>query len=389
VSTFALDTLVAQAQEATGLDDFGAPTWREGLERLLPDFDGPAMLHDIGVEVVRADLQSYLQNRLQIVAWRAAHPEVADVSVQRPLIIVGQPRTGTTILYDLLAQDPRWRVPRSWEVDKPVPPPEPATYLTDPRIAQAQAQYDLVDSLIPGFAAFHEVGAMLGQECVRITAGDFRSMIFPTQYLTPTYNHWLMHEADLGPAYAWHRQYLQHLGSRVTGERWLLKSPAHLWHLPALAQTYPDAVLIQTHRDPLKVISSISALTANLRRLATDSATVPQAAQQYVEDIPLGLDRCVRDRDAGLFAGQVVDVHFQDFVADPLGRIARLYDEIGVELTPEAEQRMKAFLAEHPGDGGGGGHRYSFADTGLVESDVRDRCAAYVERFDVRLEPAL
>ena len=383
---FDLDRLVGDAQAATGLTDLGAPTWQEGLERLLPDFLGPAQLHDIGVEVVAADLHSYLTNRLQVVEWRRTHPSVADVRVDRPIVIVGQPRTGTTILYDLLAQDPRFRVPRSWEVDKPVPPAEPATYLTDPRIAEAQAQYDLVDSLIPGFAAFHEVGAMLGQECVRITAGDFRSMIFPTQYLTPTYNDWLLHEADLGPAYAWHREFLQHLGSRVTGEQWLLKSPAHLWHLPDLAATYPDAVIIQTHRDPLKVISSISALTANLRRLATDTATVPQAAQQYVEDIPLGLDRCLRDRDAGVFAGQVHDVFFSDFVADPLGVVAGLYDAMGIERTVEAEQRQKAFLAEHPGDGGG--NRYSFADTGLVESDVRDRCATYVDRFDITLEPA-
>jgi hypothetical protein len=383
---FELDRLVSDAQASTGLDDLGEPTWREGLERLLPDFLGPAQLHDIGVEVVVADLTTYLTNRLQLVAWRAQHPAVADVRVERPLVIVGQPRTGTTILYDLLAQDPRFRVPRSWEVDKPVPPPEPATYSTDPRIAEAQAQYDLVDTLIPGFAAFHEVGAELGQECVRITAGDFRSMIFPTQYVTPTYNDWLLTEADLAPAYAWHKAYLQHLGSRVTGEQWLLKSPAHLWHLPDLAAAYPDAIVIQTHRDPLKVISSISALTANLRRLATDTATVPQAARQYVEDIPLGLDRCVRDRDAGVFKGQAVDVQFSEFVADPLGRIARLYEEIGIERSPEAEQRQKAFLAAHPGDGGG--NRYSFADTGLRESDVRDRCAAYVEAFDVPLEPA-
>jgi hypothetical protein len=211
-------------------------------------------------------------------------------------------------------------------------------------------------------------------------------MIFPTQYVTPTYNDWLLTEADLAPAYAWHKAYLQHLGSRVTGEQWLLKSPAHLWHLPDLAAAYPDAIVIQTHRDPLKVISSISALTANLRRLATDTATVPQAARQYVEDIPLGLDRCVRDRDAGVFKGQAVDVQFSEFVADPLGRIARLYEEIGIERSPEAEQRQKAFLAAHPGDGGG--NRYSFADTGLRESDVRDRCAAYVEAFDVPLEPA-
>jgi hypothetical protein len=384
-----LDRLLAEAVETTGHDDLGEDTWREGAERLVPDFLGPAQLSEIGVEVVAADLLTYVTNRLEVIAWRKAHPEVADVQIARPIVIVGQPRTGTTILYDLLAQDPRLRVPRSWEVDRPVPAPEPATYDSDPRIAQVQANYDMVDMLIPGFSAFHEVGATLGQECVRITAGDFRSMIFPTQYVTPDYNTWLLHEADLGPAYRWHRLYLQHLGSRVTGQRWLLKSPVHLWHLPDLAAAYPDAVLIQTHRDPLKVISSISALTANLRRLASDAATIPHAAKQYVEDIPLGLDRAVRDRDAGVFpANQVVDVHFAEFVADPLGRIARIYTEIGMELPPEVEQRMKAFLTDHPGDGGGGGSRYSFADTCLDEATVRDRCAAYCARFDVALEPA-
>jgi hypothetical protein len=278
-------------------------------------------------------------------------------------------------------------VPRSWEVDRPCPPPEPATYDSDPRIAEVQANYDMVDSLIPGFSAFHEVGATLGQECVRMTAGEFRSLIFPIQYHVPEYNEWLLHTADLAPAYAWHRTYLQHLAHHKPG-RWLIKSPAHLWHLPALREAYPDAVLIRTHRDPLKVVSSVSALGASLRRLAQNDPSIPQAAQQYAVDIPLGLDRVVQAEKEQTFpASQVVDVHFTDYVADPLGRIARLYEELGWELTPEAEQRMKTFLAEHPGDGGGGGTRYSFHDTGLSEGALRERTRNYVEAFAVELEP--
>ncbi|MCW2709595.1 MAG: hypothetical protein JWM22_3437 [Frankiales bacterium] len=382
-----LDRLLDEARTATGLDDLGADSWREGAERVVADLQGPAQLHDIGVEVAIGDLQGYLQNRLRIVDHRKQHPEV-DVPITRPLIVVGQPRTGTTILFDLLAQDPGFRVPRSWEVDKPCPPPELSTYTTDPRIAEVQAQFDTVDALIPGFSAFHEVGAELAQECVRITGGDFRSMIFSIQYVLPDYNQWLLHEADLAPAYAWHRVYLQHLASRVPADQWLLKSPAHLWHLPALRAAYPDAVVIMTHRDPLKVVSSISALTSSLRQLTTEQTSVGLAAEQYADDIAVGLDRAVVAHREQVFPQeQVVDLHFTEFVADPIGQIKRMYGEIGRELTPEVQQRMHDFLAEHPGDGGGGGTRYSFADTGLVEGELRERTRDYVEEFGVELEP--
>ena len=381
-----LERNVADAVDATGLDDFGGDTWREGAERVVADLQGPAQLHDVGVEVAVGDLQAYLQTRLRITDHRRHHPEI-DQPIVRPLVVVGQPRTGTTILFDLLAQDPGFRVPRSWEVDRPCPPPELATYTTDPRIAEVQAQFDLVDSMIPGFSAFHEVGAELAQECVRITGCDFKSMIHSIQFVLPDYNRWLLHEADLTSAYAWHKAFLQHLQSRVPAEQWLLKSPAHLWHLPQLHAAYPDAVVIHTHRDPLKVISSISALTHSLRQLTTAQTTVQLAAEQYADDIAVGLDRAVEAHRLGVFPKeQVVDLHFTEFVANPVGQIRRLYSEIGRDFTPEVEQRMRDFLADHPGDGGGGGKRYSFADTGLVEGVVRERTQEYVDTFGVERE---
>ncbi|MCU1602967.1 MAG: hypothetical protein JWO22_3676 [Frankiales bacterium] len=381
-----LDRNVANAIDTTGFDDLGGDTWREGAERVVADLQGPAQLHDIGVEVAIGDLQAYLTTRLRITDHRKQHPEI-DRPIVRPLIVVGQPRTGTTILFDLLAQDRGFRVPRSWEVDKPCPPPELSTYSTDPRIAEVQAQYDLVDSMIPGFSAFHEVGAELAQECVRITGCDFKSMIHSIQFVLPDYNRWLLHEADLTSAYAWHKAFLQHLQSRVPAEQWLLKSPAHLWHLPTLRAAYPDAVVIHTHRDPLKVISSISALTNSLRQLTTDQTTVPLAAEQYADDIAVGLDRAVAAHRDGVFPKeQVVDLHFTQFVADPIGQIQRLYSEIGRDFTPEVEQRMRDFLAAHPGDGGGGGKRYTFADTGLAEREVRERTREYVDTFGIELE---
>jgi len=251
------ERLLREATAQAGSDDFGADTWQEGYALLLEGLTQEAELTELGLEIAAADVVTSLTNRLRVTAWRKEHPDVAQGRIDRPIVIVGQPRTGTTILYDLLAQDPALRAPLTWEVDRPVPPPLPETYATDPRIAEVQGSIDLAEQLMPGFLAFHPIGARLGQECVRITGGDFRSMIFPTQYRVPTYNRWLLHEADLAPAYEYHRSYLQHLQSGVGGQ-WLLKSPCHLWHLEALAGEYPDALVVQTHRDPLKVIASVS-----------------------------------------------------------------------------------------------------------------------------------
>ena len=195
----------------TGLDDLGESTWQEGLDRMLDDLDRSAHLNELGVTIVQSEFTGYLANRLRILDWRATHPAVADGAVSRPLVICGQPRTGTTILFDLLAQDPAHRAPLTWEVDLPVPPPTTATYGTDPRIEESEVMCGMADQIIPGFSNFHPLGARLAQECARITASEFRSMMFQTQYDVPGYERWLLHEADPAPLYRWHRIYLQHL----------------------------------------------------------------------------------------------------------------------------------------------------------------------------------
>jgi hypothetical protein len=378
---------VDEAIAKAGADDFGEPSWGEGLDILLDSLCEEARLNDLGVEIASVEITGYLVNRLSINAWRYDHPEVADGTIEQPIVIVGQPRTGTTILYDLLAQDPELRAPLSWEVDRPVPPPETETYRTDQRIEEVQATIDMAESIMPGFTKFHPVGALLGQECVRMTASDFRSMIFPTQYRVPTYNRWLLHDADLRPAYRWHRRYLEHLQSRHPAKQWLLKSPAHLWHLGALAGEYPDAIIVQTHRDPLKVIASTSALVAHLRRMASDETSVAEVAPGYADDIFVGLDRSIDARDRDTFPpGQIVDVHFSDFVNDPFSTIRQLYAALDRELTGPTEERMRKFLAGNPGDGGG--DRYRFADTGLDPDALRERSKRYQERFGVMSEPA-
>jgi hypothetical protein len=381
--------LVGQAIAATGLSDLGEDTWRDGLVRLTAALREEARLTDLGVQIAAGELTGLLANRLGIGAWRRAHPEVAAADVTPPIVIVGQARTGTTILYDLLARDPATRVPLTWEVDQPVPPPETATYDTDLRIEATDARLAVTDALMPGFRAMHQMGARLGQECVRITACDVRSVTFATQYRVPSYGRWVLYEADMAPAYRWHRQFLQHLQSRHPGgrgARWVLKSPAHIWCLDALMAEYPGALLVQTHRDPLQIIASVSSLQAVLRGMASDVPPIPEIAAEWAGYILDGLDRSVVARERGTVRpDRVVDVRFDAFVADPLATVRVIYDRLGLELTAATEARMRAFLATQR-ETELGRHRYAFADTALSAGELRERARRYQEYFDVPSE---
>jgi hypothetical protein len=378
--------LVATAQDATGLDDFGGTAWREGLDQLVDALQTEAHLHELGEQIAAGELVDYLSNRLGIVEWRKQHPEIAGVDVVPPIVIIGQARTGTTILHDLLAQDPANRLPLTWETDRPLPPPETATFGTDPRIAESQALLEGVELVIPGFQAMHPMGALLPQECVRMTGGDFRSMIFPTQYRVPSYARWLIDDADMASAYAYHRIFLQHLQSRHPAARWVLKSPGHLWCLSALLEEYPNALLVQTHRDPLRIVASLTSLMSTLRRLGSDDISQADIAAEWAEHLVTGIDRSVDAREKGIVpADRVVDVQFRAFMEDPFTTIREIYDRLGLELSDESEQRMRAFLADNTTEKHGG-HHYTFADTELDMGEWRERTRRYQEFFDVPTE---
>lgn len=382
---FDTDTLVEQACELAGSDDFGAPDgWRDDLERLTDGLVHEAELSDLGVEIAVMDLVTPMANRLRIAQWRKENPAIATAPIEQPIFIVGQPRTGTTILFDLLAQDPALRPPLTWEVDAPWPVPQPDTYDTDPRIAQIQSNLEMSELIVPGMMSHHPMGALLPQEDVRIWSGQFCSMIFPVQYRLPSYSRWMLYDADHRNSYRYHRIFLQHLQSGVGGQ-WLLKSPAHLWQLDTLVAEYPDAVIVQTHRDPLNVISSIASLTHHVRQMASDRRDIAECAEGCREENVVGLERSMKVRDSGVLKpGQVVDVLFADFIRDPFATIRGVYEALGRELTPIAEQRMRDHLAAHPGDGGG--TRYTWSDTGLDACEVREQVASYQERYGVPTE---
>ena len=382
------DELIDEARLATGLSDLGAPTFRDGLERLVDGLRTEAALNDAGRVVAPGVLGRYLANRLQIIDWHTRHPAVGAADVTPPVVMIGMGRTGTTILFDLLGQDPATRVPRTWEVDHPVPPPETATYETDPRIAEAQAGIDMLMEHQPGFMAMHPLGATLGQECISMMGCEFASLIFVSQCRLPGYQRWLTEEADLAPAYGFHRRFVQVLQSRHRGERWVLKSGAHLWWLPTLAAEYPDALYIQTHRDPVRVLPSLSTLFATVHRTLSDDVSLPAVASDWSGSVLDALELAVTAReDATIPADRVIDVDYRGFMADPIGTVRGIYRRFGWSLTESAEQRMRAFLAANPADKHGV-YRYSLSACGLDEGGIRERSKRYCDYFEVTDEPA-
>ena len=379
-------SLVARAVRTTGLEDLGDEEFRVPLRRLLDALEHAAALTLLGRLVARTDVVRLLENRLRMVDARRRHPDIPAGEIRAPIFILGLPRTGTTILHELFAQDPANRVPMTWEVMHPWPAPERATYDDDPRIARVEKHFAGIDRLIPGFRAMHPMGARLPQECVALTAHDFASMVFSTTHRLPSYQAWL-DAADLGWVYASHRRQLQYLQWRCRGERWVLKSPAHLWALDALLAVYPDARIVQTHRDPLKVVASLTSLVTLLRSLASERIDPFAIGAEWAPRLAAGLERTMAVRARGLPAtARVFDLHFADFMRDEMGMVRRLYAHFDLELSAEAEARMRRFLAENPRDRRGV-HRYTLADAGLDPATERGRYAAYQERFGVASEP--
>jgi len=380
-----VDSLLEKATANTGLADFGGDEFREPLALLLDGLEKEANLSLLGRLVARGDLLRTLENRLRMVDLFRRHPEIAEQRVNRPVFVVGPPRSGTTIFHDLLAMDPDNRVPMTWETCYPLPPPETASFRTDPRIAQVQADLDRVDQLIPEFKKMHPMGAERAQECVAITSHDFASMVYQTQFDVSTYDRWVL-DHDMRSALQWHRRFLQLLQWKAPGKRWALKSPQHLWHIQHVHREYPDALFVQTHRDPVRVLVSISSLVAALRRLSSNQVSLPEVVDYYAMALAKGYNNTVAYRQSGkLPESQVVDLYFQDFIKDQVGTVRRAYEHFGFDLSDEAENAMRSFLDDNPSDKHGR-HLYSFADTGMDEQKTRKLFHDYQTYFDIPSE---
>jgi hypothetical protein len=380
------DELLAEASARTGLSDFGESDFLEPYRIFVRALDAEAQLHALGRLIARSDVRNWLENRLQLTDLRKRQPEIAAARVEAPIFVTGLPRSGTSILHELLAQDPAQRAPLHWEVRHPCPAPGAAGDDEAERIARAERQVQLWNQIVPEYRVMHELGARLPVECIQITAHSFRSEELMGRHQVPSYAAWYA-GCDLTPAYRFHRRLLQHLQHGSPGRRWVLKAPSHLPALPTLFGVYPDARVVVTHRDPLKILPSVASIlysTAYVRSDAVDpSAMLGWFTGETCRHL---LDGMTEFRAGGAVdPRQFFDLRYAELVARPIETLASLYDHFGMRLSAQAEARMRAYLAAKP-KGKHGVHRYDFSATGFSEDAERERFRAYQERYGVSSE---
>ena len=377
------DALLAEASARTGLSDFGDGAFLEPFRIFVRALQEEARLHALGRLIARSDVVNWLENRLGLTDWRKRQPEIAELPLARPLFITGLPRTGTSILHELLACDPAHRVPLHWEVRHPCPPPETASAGSDPRIERAERQVQLWNHIVPEYAVMHELGARLPVECIQLTAHEFRSEELMGRHQVPSYAAWYA-RCDLVPAYRFHRAMLQHLSWRHRRERWVLKAPSHLAALRPLLAVYPDARIVVTHRDPLEILPSVASILYSTAYVRSDAVDPDAMLGWFTGETCLGLlDGMTALRASGAVdPAQFHDVRYTDLVARPFETIGALYDHFGWRFTADAEARMRAYLAAKP-KGKHGAHRYDFSATGFDRERERERFRAYQERYGV------
>jgi hypothetical protein len=379
-----VDEVVSKAGAETGLDDLGDPSWQEGLDVLLEAVQRDAALNDVGTMILRTWIHERLVNRLRLTAWVHDHPEVRDETVGAPIVVVGMLRTGTTLLCELLAADPANRPLMKWEGLHAIPPPERATFTSDPRIAAEVEKQEGIYAMVPRLKAVHWEPGDGPTECVALLTQSFRAQDWHGLFRIPSYIEWF-HACDMTPAYAYHRLSLQVLQSRAPG-RWTLKAPGHLLALDALVDAYPDARIVVLHRDPTRTVPSSTSLSVTSRPDSLSTADFDGYwGPMWVDVLGTMVDRLIEHRDR---AGddRFHDVHYRDFVADPVGTVGGIYARFGEDLDPAAAARMQGHLDRHP-QGAHGAHRYTLADFGLDERTVQDRFAAYCDRFGIEREP--
>jgi hypothetical protein len=372
--------LIDTACSRTGLDDFGAETWREGLEVLVKSTNEEARLSEMGDEVVGEQYVGYLANRLEVEDWYRRHPEIDEQEIVEPLFGLGLPRTGSTALSFLLALDPARRSLRTWEAQRPCPPPLTATEDTDPRIAETQAGIDMQHQLFPDFVGLLPASATGPQECLLILAFDFRSQVFEGMARIPSYSAWLF-ECDMEPAYRYHQRVLKLLQWRCPPTRWWLKTPSHMHAITALDSVYPDARFVMTHRDVASVIPSVAAVMSALSKMLTDEPDPLYLGAHNTSIWDTALHRAIAFRDAGA-EGRFFDIGFADMQKDPIAAARRLYAWLDEELTPEAEARMAQWWDANSRERHGA-HTYRPEDYGLDLGEIRRRFDFYTARFDV------
>jgi Sulfotransferase family len=381
------DDVLKLAASRTGLTEIDSDSWREGLELILDELNTSSAYTSYGRGHVLNDATNALGRRLQVHDYIQSHPEVLDTPVERPLVILGMPRTGTTVISYLLDKDPQRRSLLNWECVHPVPPATTETLRTDPRcLALLEEQQNMIKFIKEaGLPMPHWEDADGPTEDMFIHNQDFKGLSWDAFLPTSRYAQWLLNEADMSSTYEYQKRYLQVLQSTAPGT-WSLKMPSHSVHIEALLNVFPDARLIWAHRDPYKATGSL----ANLFKLPKGLVMAPEAVdlkamgRNAMEQMALHVERPLRARDR-IGDDRFFHMYYHEMMTDPLDVMRRIYAWAGDDLTADTEAAMGQWLADHPQDLFGV-NSYSLDQYDLTVDTLKPVFAEYLSTFDIELE---
>ncbi|QIX26511.1 sulfotransferase [Nocardioides sp. JQ2195] len=374
-----VDELHEVATVRTGLDDFGGTDYLEALEVLLASYRDDAALTEAGIAGIRSMILDILGARLTTQQSWLQNPGFADVAIERPIFVTGLPRTGTTALHRLLCVDSAHQGIEHWLADTPQPRPPRESWDTNPDYRRLQDSIDRRHAADPGFKGLHFMAADMVEECWRLERQSLLTVAFQNTAHLPTYSAWLA-DQNMTPAYDVHRRVLQLVGINDQQRRWVLKSPSHIFNLDTLMATYPDALIVQTHRDPRTIVASVSSLN---QKASTGRSTVfhgDVVGRDCLELWARGAEAAMEARTR-YDPAQFIDVHYEDFVKDAVGTVDSIYRRFGLPFSDEARAAVDASHAESKISERRPVHRYDLADFGLSSAEVGERFTDYLETY--------
>ena len=378
------ETILLQARRQTGLEDLGEERFRVPLRVLLGSYENDPRLTFLGRILAQKMMVHHVANRLKINHDLKQYPEILSGEIHQPLFVLGLPRTGTTLLYNLLAQNPDFRPLLFWESMFPSPPPDPEARDSDPRIRIAEQTVARLNRAVPKLSAIHEMDPRGPDECLGLLYNTFVTPFFRGR--VADYRKWLYGVGDdeLKAAYQEYRQQLLLLQWRCSGDHWVLKCPSHLFGLGALLRVFPDACVVQTHRDPVKAVPSLCSLSATLDGLSYQTVDMREVGERTVEIIDQLVNRSMKARESSN-PGRVFDVYYRELVKHPVTTLKQIYAHFGYTYNVALEEKLKAYLEVNP-QHKHGMHRYSVDDFGLEKETLRDRFSGYCDLFQIRPE---
>ena len=372
------ELLIAEVVAETGLDDFGPGDFRAGLEVFLESLRRDAGLAPSTDPLVVGDIRRRLTNRLLVEGWYATHPQIDDLPVRGPIDINGLPRTGTTALANMLSLAPQFRSLRGWEQKHPVPPPVLGQEDTDWR---RQALIEENANLPAELHAMHiyEVDATMED-------GETLGLSFQGQQFTlPVYGyHDWWRRNDTTDGFMYQRRTVKVLQSQRPPDLWLYKAPHHNFHLEALLAVYPDARFVMTHRDPVKSVPSWASIVSTIFPTSEQPFDSHRCGHEVSNHLRTGVEHAIEAR-ARIGEDRFLDVYHRDLVRDPMTVVRRVYDWLGYELTPAAEETLRTWQSANGSDKHGN-HRYTPEQFGLTAAQLRSDFRFYTDHFDVELE---